>query len=52
VKTRNEHAFARRHRAGNAGSAVSVDTRPKSVPSKKRYCRKKAKAALKRANHG
>ena len=44
---RNEHARALHHRAGNAGVAVSVDTRPKAVASKKRRNdRKSAKQAL------
>lgn len=42
MKNRNEHAAALYHRAGNAGAAVAVDTRPKSVPGKKRRNDRKA----------
>ena len=48
---RNEHAYALFHRAGNAGCAVAVDTRVKSIPSKRRKNdRKSAKANLRRGN--
>lgn len=44
---RNEHAHALHHRAGNAGTAVAVDTRPKSIPNKRRKSdRKKTKQSL------
>lgn len=39
---RNEHAAALFHRAGNAGVAVAVDTRPKSVPAKRKDPGRKA----------
>ncbi len=46
---RNEHAFALYHRAGNAGTAVSVDTRPKAIPNKRRKNTRKAdRQALKK----
>ena len=46
---RNDQAYALRHRAGNAGCAVAVDTRPKSIPNKRRKCtRKKTKQKLRR----
>lgn len=35
MKQRNENALALFHRAGNAGVAVAVDTRPKKIASKK-----------------
>jgi hypothetical protein len=35
MKIRNEQAAALRARAGNAGCAIAVDTRPKSISSKK-----------------
>jgi len=47
--TRNEHAHALFHRAGNAGVAVSVDTRPKSIPNKRhkgKIDRKKSRQTL------
>tara|TARA_Y100000815_G_scaffold265123_1_gene281657 strand:- start:950 stop:1123 length:174 start_codon:yes stop_codon:yes gene_type:complete len=48
MKPRNDQAYALRLRAGNAGCAVAVDTRPKSIPNKRRKNdRKSAKAALK-----
>jgi hypothetical protein len=34
--SRNEHATSLHVRAGNAGVAVSVDTRPKVIPNKRR----------------
>jgi hypothetical protein len=44
---RNEHALALRMRAGNAGVAIAVDTRPKSISNKKkRNNRKKVKEKL------
>lgn len=49
MKNRNPEAFALRHRAGNAGCAVAVDTRPKTVPPKrKKNDRKKVNQALRR----
>ena len=49
-RNRNEHAAALTHRAGNAGAAVAIDTRPKTIPNKRRRNdRKRAKADLKRA---
>ncbi len=46
---RNEQAYALHHRAGNAGTAVAVDTRPKTIPNKRRKNdRKKAKQSLRR----
>jgi len=46
---RNENAYALRLRAGNAGTAIAVDTRPKSVPNKRRKnTRKKTRQALKK----
>jgi hypothetical protein len=35
-KARNEHAAALYARAGNAGTAIAVDTRPKVVVSRRR----------------
>jgi hypothetical protein len=50
MKPRNDQAYALRLRAGNAGCAVAVDTRPKSVPNKRRKNDRKAtKAALKKS---
>lgn len=43
---RDENAFALRHRAGNAGCAVAVDTRPKSVPNKKKFRKSKDRKAV------
>lgn len=40
--SRNEHAAALRVRAGNAGTAIAVDTRPKKIPNKKRRNDRKA----------
>jgi hypothetical protein len=52
-KMRNDQAAALWHRAGNAGAAVAVDTRPKSIPNKKlRNKRKQAKAALRKEHIG
>lgn len=49
MKQRNEQAAALFHRAGNAGAAVAVDTRPKVVANKRRRNdRKSSKAALRR----
>lgn len=47
---RNEHKTALFVRAGNAGQAVAVDTRPKTVPARNRRHenRKVAKANLRR----
>jgi len=42
MKIRNEQAFALRVRAGNAGTAVAVDTRPKRIASKLRKNDRKA----------
>lgn len=42
MKPRNDQAAALFHRAGNAGCAVAVDTRAKSIPSRKRRCDRKA----------
>jgi len=48
-KFRNPDAYALRLRAGNAGCAIAVDTRPKVVPNKRRKnTRKAAKAALRK----
>mgnify|MGYP006277137465 CR=1 FL=1 len=50
ITQRNEHAAALGHRAGNAGAAVAVDTRPKTIPNKRRKNdRKRVKATLSRA---
>lgn len=47
IKNRNEHARALTARAGNAGCAIAVDTRPKVVPNKRRKNDRKAtKAAI------
>lgn len=49
---RNEHAYALHHRAGNAGAAVSVDTRPKTIPNKRhkgKLDRKKSRQSLRQA---
>jgi hypothetical protein len=47
VKVRNEHAAALFARAGNAGAAIAVDTRPKTIPNKrKRNDRQTAKRML------
>lgn len=49
VKPRNEHAYALRLRAGNAGTAIAVDTRPKVVPGKlRKNDRKAVKQSLRR----
>lgn len=46
---RNEQAAALRHRAGSAHVAVSVDTRPKSIPNRRKANdRKVSKVKLKR----
>lgn len=51
MKHRNEQAAALRHRAGNAGTAIAVDTRPKTIPNKKRQNdRKKTREKLKIRN--
>lgn len=48
IKPRNEQAAALRLRAGNAGAAISVDTRPKVVPDqRKKSTRKAVRAQLK-----
>ena len=51
MKHRNEQAHALFHRAGNVGTAVSVDTRPKTIKDKKKYDksrdRKRMKESLK-----
>lgn len=48
VKPRNEHAAALHIRAGNAGTAIAVDTRPKTVPDRrKKSDRKSVRAQLK-----
>jgi hypothetical protein len=50
MKPRNDQAYALRLRAGNAGCAVAVDTRPKVVPNKRRKNdRKSSKAAIKQS---
>lgn len=47
--SRNEHARALHHRAGNAGVAVAVDTRKKVIPSKrKRKDRQAVRQALRK----
>lgn len=49
MKQRNEQAAALYHRAGNAGAAVAVDTRPKVVGNKRRRNdRKAARTQLRR----
>jgi hypothetical protein len=49
---RNDQAYALRHRAGNAGVAVAVDTRPKSIPNKRRQnTRKKLKQRLRKGQY-
>lgn len=46
-KPRNEQAAALHLRAGNAGTAIAVDTRPQIIPNKKKVNdRKKAKQLL------
>lgn len=53
ISFRNEHAAALRLRAGNAGTAIAVDTRPKSIPNRrKKNDRKAVRAQLKEASHG
>ncbi len=47
IKPRNDQAYALRLRAGNAGTAIAVDTRPQVIPNKKkRNDRKKVKQLL------
>ena len=49
IRPRNDQAYALFFRAGNAGAAVAVDTRPKSIPNKKRKGasdRKKSRQSL------
>ena len=49
MRQRNEHSHALFARAGNAGCAIAVDTRPKRVPNKRRKNdRRAAKAGLKK----
>lgn len=48
-RPRNEHAAALFARAGNAGTAIAVDTRPKVFAPKGQVTRQAAKAALRRA---
>lgn len=48
---RNQHTYSLYLRAGNAGVAVAVDTRPKTIPNKKktsRVERKKTRAFIKK----
>lgn len=45
MQIRNEHAFALRIRAGNAGTAIAVDTRPKRVPNKRKKLERKTSRA-------
>lgn len=46
-KARNAQAAALFHRAGNAGAAVAVDTRPKTIPNKRgRTSRRAARVTL------
>jgi hypothetical protein len=50
-KARNEQAAALFHRAGNAGVAVAVDTRPKTIHSRRgRVNRQEVRAALRRGD--
>jgi hypothetical protein len=42
MRPRNDQAMALRMRAGNAGCAIAVDTRPKSIPNKKKRNNRKA----------
>lgn len=42
LRIRNEHAAALHARAGNAGAAIAVDTRPKVVPNLRRKNDRKA----------
>lgn len=50
-KARNEQAAALFHRAGNAGTAVAVDTRPKTIPNKRgRTSRQSVRVALRRGD--
>jgi hypothetical protein len=42
VSIRNEHAAALRIRAGNAGTAVAVDTRPRVIASARRKSTRKS----------
>lgn len=48
-KARNEHAAALFARAGNAGTAIAVDTRPKAIGNKRHASRAATKAGLRRA---
>jgi hypothetical protein len=50
-KARNAQAAALFHRAGNAGAAVAVDTRPKSIPNKRgRTNRQQVRVSLRRGD--
>lgn len=50
-KARNAQAAALFHRAGNAGVAVAVDTRPKTIPNKRaRVNRQAVRTALRRGD--
>ncbi|MFZ3583382.1 hypothetical protein ACOI1H_14585 [Loktanella sp. DJP18] len=49
IKGRNEHAAALFMRAGNAGVAIAVDTRPQSIPNRrKKNDRKSVKLSLRK----
>lgn len=48
IRNRNEHACALHIRAGNAGTAVRVNTRPRAIPNKKKKTRAKTRAAMKK----
>jgi len=41
IRSRNAEAASLHHRAGNAGVAVAVDTRPKVKQSRKGYDRRR-----------
>lgn len=46
-KIRNEHAASLRMRAGNAGTAIGVDTRPKTMRDRRKSNdRKRVRSAL------
>jgi hypothetical protein len=42
MKPRNDQAYSLRLRAGNAGCAIAVDTRPKSIPNKRKQNTRKS----------
>jgi hypothetical protein len=52
VKHRDANAYALRLRAGNAGCAIAVDTRPKSIRSKKHKGQQDRKATKQSLRQG